>query len=241
MDGSLSDPQISDTPDSTAVHESVASDTDGVSLRTEPESISDQRDEILVVATTSMGHFMCHFAELMFNGLFLVIMAQFTIDPKQVTFLPLVGLMLMGVGAIPIGLWVDAWNPKKILFIYFLMMTASCLFVAWADSFWMLFAALTLLGFALSMYHPAGLTMLSLGVGARGRALGINGVAGSLGAASAPAVAAFFAGAGMWRMAYVTLAAISLAAGIFMLIAFRGGRFRMKHSVEDNPTPATST
>ena len=42
---------------------------------------------------------------------------------------------------------------------------------------------LTLLGAGASLYHPVGLALLSHGVRLRGRAMGIHGVAGSVGVA----------------------------------------------------------
>jgi MFS family permease len=142
---------------------------------------------------------------------------EFGLDPAQVAALPALGYLLMGVGALPVGLWVDAWGSTRVLFLYLLATAAAGVGVALAPTAPLLIVALTALGLALSIYHPAGLALLSQGVRARGRALGINGVAGSAGIAAGPLLGLFAADyLGSWRIAYFVLAGLALAsAGVF--------------------------
>jgi MFS family permease len=53
---------------------------------------------------------------------------------------------------------------------------------------WQLVAAMTVMGMFAAIYHPVGTAMLISVAGASGRALGLNGVFGNLGVASAPLV-----------------------------------------------------
>jgi MFS family permease len=110
-----------------------------------------------------------------------------------------------------------------VLLLYFLAMAAGGVAVALAQDTWQLFAALTLLGLATSIYHPVGVALLSLGVRPqnRGRAMGINGVAGSIGVAVGPVLGLFAAGYGAWRLAYVVLAVLALVAGVAMSLVCR--------------------
>jgi MFS family permease len=109
--------------------------------------------------------------------------------------------------------------------IYFLAMAVAGVAVALAPNVWLLFVGLTTLGLAASIYHPTGLAMLSLGVRreARGRAMGINGVAGSIGVATGPTLGMLAAslGWGMWRLAYVAVAVLALIAAGLMWLASR--------------------
>src|SRR5262245_23782011 len=77
--------------------------------------------------------------------------------------------------------------------------------------------ALTGLGAALSLYHPAGIALIAQARRARGRAMGVNGMAGNLGTAFGPLLGAGMAFLGEWRLAYVLIAGAGLAAGLGML------------------------
>jgi MFS family permease len=176
-----------------------------------------------IILTTSLGHAVCHMGELVFGGVILAVMAEFHLDPEQAAAVPMAGFLLMGVGALPVGLWVDAWGPTRVLFLYLLAVSAASLGVALAPNVPVLLASLTLLGLALSLYHPAGLALLSVGVRARGRALGINGVAGSVGIALGPALGLWAANSlGIWRLAYFIVAGLALGAALlFWIIVWR--------------------
>jgi MFS transporter, FSR family, fosmidomycin resistance protein len=179
-------------------------------------------DERSLVFITSMGHAICHMAELIFPGVMLAVMAEFGLRADTTTALALLGYVLLGVGAIPMGAWADAWGPARVMQLYFVLLAAASLTVVASTEVWQLFLSLTLLGLAASIYHPAALTMISLGVKQRGRAMGINGVVGSVGQALGPLLGATAAALGMWRLAYVVLAVLALvSAGLMLLIRRR--------------------
>lgn len=193
-------------------------------------------DETALVLTTSLGHFLCHLGELIFPSVMVAMMGEFALQRNQTTALALFGYVLMGVGAMPFGIWADAWNPRKILFLYYVLLTLSGLAVAVAPDVPVLCCALTLFGLALSIYHPVGLAMISVGVRARGRILGINGVAGSLGLAFSPLLAAAALMLGSWRFAYLAFAVLSAVSAT----AFFFWRNGMNGPVaERGPAPTT--
>lgn len=196
-------------------------------------------DEWSIVSVTALGHMLCHAAELVFSGVLLAVMAEFALQPEQAAALALLGYVLMGVGALPVGVWTDAWGPGRVLWLYFLLLAAACCTVAMASSLWMLFVALTLLGLATSIYHPAGLALLSIGVRARGRALGIHGVAGSVGLALGPMLGLFASALGHWRLAYLAVAALSLLAALWMRGPLNIGGEEARRDCEE-PAPADS-
>jgi MFS family permease len=171
-----------------------------------------------IIAITSVGHTLCHVTELVFAGLLVALIGEFCLQPNEVTLLGLAGYVLMGVGAIPAGLWTDRWGSRRVLTVYFFWMAATACAVALAPTSWALALGLTVLGGSLSLYHPAGLAMIAHGCKARGRAMGINGVAGSLGVALGPALGLTMAFFGVWRLAYALIAGISLLSGLAMLV-----------------------
>jgi MFS family permease len=89
------------------------------------------------------------------------------------------------------------------------------LLVATAPNTLMLAFFLALLGLAIGLYHPAGISLIARAADARGAALGYHGLAGNIGIAVAPALAIGVAEAtDSWRYAYVLLALIALVAAI---------------------------
>jgi len=79
-------------------------------------------------------------------------------------------------------------------------------------------ASFALVGIGCSAYHPAGLALVSQGIRKRGRAMGINGVWGNVGMASAPLVSGlltYFIG---WSRGVVILGAAGLLVGIAGLL-----------------------
>ena len=134
---------------------------------------ADPARDRLLIAVTSLGHFLCHLGELVFMGVMLAVQAEFHLDPGMAAVLPMLGFVLMGVGALPVGVWADWWGPAPVLQIYFLSMASAAVLVALSADVWTLFAALTLLGLALSIYHPVGLALLAT-TRAHGRAIGLS-------------------------------------------------------------------
>jgi MFS family permease len=180
------------------------------------ENAKRESSETAVVVITSLGHTLCHVGELAITGAVFAVIAEFGLSQFQAVTLPLLGYVLMGVGALPFGYWSDRWGPVRLMRVYFVALAAAALAVACAPDVVTLFIALTVLGLAISIYHPVGLAMLSLGVAERGRAMGINGMAGSLGVATGPALGMLAVWAGDWRWAFVLLAVFSGLAFILM-------------------------
>lgn len=181
------------------------------------EAEAESRQQAIVVVS-SLGHALCHVGELVFTGAVSAVMTEFGLEPFHAVMLAWLGYILMGVGALPFGYWADTWGSTRLLRIYFVALAVAGLAVALTQDVWSLFAGLTVLGIAVSIYHPVGLAMISLGVKDRGRAMGINGAAGSLGVATGPALGMLAASLGVWRLGFVVLAVLSLAALALMAV-----------------------
>jgi MFS family permease len=171
-----------------------------------------------IIGITSLGHSLCHISELAFAAVLGAVIAEFRLGPDRAAALAVPGFVLYGVGAIPAGLWTDRRGPRVVLTAYFLLLALAALLVCAARTPWQLGASLSLLGAAISLYHPAGLTMVSNGCQRRGRAMGINGVAGSLGVALGPALGLYLASRDQWRATYGVIAVLSLVAGVASLL-----------------------
>src|SRR3546814_18635977 len=74
-----------------------------------------------------------------------------------------------------------------------------------------------------AIYHPVGVAWLVRTARARGMALAVNGIFGSLGVASAGLVAGVLIDAVSWRAAFIVPGALCLAPGLALLAALRLG------------------
>lgn len=183
-----------------------------------------------IIALSAVGHFLCHLAETIYPAIMVALMLEFPdLDFVTAGLLVTLGYILLGVGALPVGLWTDAWGPLRVCRAYFLALALAGLLVALTPNLWLLFVTLTLLGLAASIYHPVGLAMIALGVRARGKAMGINGIAGNVGIALGPtlgvglyALGAELGQPGLWRLAYGFVAVLSIVAfGYFQWVLAR--------------------
>jgi MFS family permease len=181
------------------------------------------RHEKTVLGVTLVGHLICHFSVLLVAGMLTTLQRDFDLTAFWVTFLPVCGYVLMGVAAIPVGLATDRWGAKKLLLIYFYLMAASCAAAATARTDIGLGVALTLLGAAASIYHPAGITLITHEIKKPGEGFGIHGIAGSLGLTGS-AFGLWMASNWSWRAAYAIVGALAIVAGLVLLWIPIGGR-----------------
>jgi MFS family permease len=82
-------------------------------------------------------------------------------------------------------------------------------------------AAIGLFG---SIYHPVGTAWLVRNAKNRGRALGVNGIAGSIGLGAAAFVAGALTQTIGWRAAFIIPGTLCAATGLTLLFCIRGGR-----------------
>jgi len=122
-----------------------------------------------------------------------------------------------GLGAFPSGALADRVGPTRLLVLYLFgagILCISVLFVRKLFPFAILMGFLGILG---SFYHPAANTIISLGIKERGKAFGVNGIAGSLGTSTVPFVAAFLGARWGWKSPYILFGIGVLIVGFFAL------------------------
>ena len=185
-------------------------ETDYSGRKKKSESVPRMQNEWRIIGLTSYGHALCHVCELAFAALLPAVMIEFSLEADQAAGLMVPGLILFGVGALPSGIWTDRRGPTESMSGYFLSVIAAALLIYFAGSVLVLKIGLACLGAAISIYHPTGLSMLSKGCANRGRAMGINGVAGSFGVAIGPSLGILMLSYFNWRMTYLAIAVASL-------------------------------
>jgi MFS family permease len=126
--------------------------------------------------------------------------------------------------ALAAGWLADRVGSKRLLIVYLLGCAAACVMVYAASTLPLLFVTMFVMGCFASIYHPAGLALISHEThpADRGRALGWHGILGSLGISGAPLIvaAALHGSTFTWREYYLCLAlpGVFLAVSLAMLL-----------------------
>jgi MFS family permease len=111
----------------------------------------------------------------------------------------------------------DRFGSKRLIVGCLAGMGGAFLLLSLAQGLWTIGAALVLWGAAASVYHPAGLALISKGVVRRGRAFAWHGMAGNIGIALGPLATTVALIAFDWRMVSLLLVAPAVVAVIIAL------------------------
>jgi MFS family permease len=124
-----------------------------------------------------------------------------------------VGYALFGLGALPGGVLADAYGSRPLIVACLVGMGGSFVLLSVAPSLPVVALCLVVWGASASVYHPAGLSLISKGVEARGTAFAYHGIAGNLGIALGPLAAALLLlFTGDWRLTVAVLGVPALLA-----------------------------
>ena len=167
-----------------------------------------------IVAFTAGSHGLVHTYELSIPILLTVWISEFSTTAATLGLVSTIGYGLFGVGALPGGIVVDRFGSKPVILACLGGMAGSFLLVSVAPNLIALALAIGVWGVTASVYHPAGLSLLSKSVDQRGTALGYHGIGGNLGIALGPLATALLLLAFDWRIVAgaLTLPAVAVAA-----------------------------
>ncbi len=171
-----------------------------------------------IVTLTMASHALVHFYEQTFPPVLKLVEAEFGLGLTGAGGIGNVFPLFFGLGALPAGMAVDRWGPRRTIIAYLVICAFAAGAITLADSLWVIAGLLALMGVAAGLYHPAGVTLISHNVKKVGSALGMHGVGGNLGLAVSPMIAAAIAAAWGWRPAYAVLAIPALALAVYFLI-----------------------
>ncbi|WP_198369039.1 MFS transporter [Roseomonas rosulenta] len=120
-----------------------------------------------------------------------------------------------GLGALPMGWLADRLGRRALMTAFFLGTGFFMAVAGLMNSPVTIGVALGLMGCFAAIYHPIGTAVLVEAAGEKvGRAMGINGVFGNIGVATAPVVTAFVAAALGWRWAFIIPGVVCFAVGL---------------------------
>lgn len=139
-----------------------------------------------IAGFTMTAHGLVHWFETSIPILLVVWLVEFDVTVALVGAVVAIGYAPFGLGALPAGILADRYGPRRLVLFCVGGMSLAFFVIAVADSIWTVGIGLVLWGIAASMYHPAGLSLISTGVRRRGTVFAWHGIAGNFGIALGP-------------------------------------------------------
>lgn len=182
-----------------------------------------QTNDLKVTQFTTLGHALFHTYELsipLFVGLW---MDEFGFSALVIGTVVGAGYALIGIGAPVSGILADYFGSRRLIIISILGMGVGFALLSLASGIASLLLAVLLWGVFASVYHPAGLSLISRVATEQGTVFAYHGAGGNVGTALGPLCTAFLLSIVDWRMAVVILfVPAAIAARIGIDIEFEG-------------------
>ncbi|QFU81054.1 MFS transporter [Natronorubrum aibiense] len=170
-----------------------------------------------IATFTMLAHAIVHWFELAIPIFLVVWLDAFDVSVALVGLVVALGYAPFGLGALPAGLLADRYGPKRLILLCLAGMSGSFVTLAAAPSIYAVAANLLCWGIIASIYHPAGLALISTGVENRGTVFAWHGIAGNVGIALGPFATATLLLVFEWQLVAVALAVPGLVATIYGL------------------------
>ena len=162
-----------------------------------------------------------HSMMLIFPTIMLVLKNEFSTGLTTLGMIVSLSTFVYGLGALPTGFLERKYGATTLLLIYQIGTIISTFFIANSQSLPTLTIGLIFSGLFASIYHPAGLTLISHHSKKLSKGMAIHGIGGSLGLALGPMIGAGCTELISWRFAYITISIVNLLLLIITLISSR--------------------
>ncbi|MEQ9607201.1 MAG: MFS transporter [Kiloniellaceae bacterium] len=193
----------------------------------------------LALLFSCLGHAYMHLFTAFYFVIALSLESAWNIPNHELVKLWALGSLLVGLAALPAGWLGDRWSAPGMMAVFFIGLGISGIVCGLVNSTTALMLGLAAVGLFSAIYHPVGVAWLVRSAKARGMALAVNGIFGSLGVASAGLVAGVLIDAVSWRAAFIVPGVVCLVTGIALVVALRLGLLE-EAAVDRAPEPAPS-
>jgi MFS family permease len=170
-----------------------------------------------------LGHLYVHLFTAFYFVIVLSLEEVWRLPYHELIELWTLGALLVGLAALPAGWLGDRWSARGMMVVYFLGMGGAAIVCGLVDQPTALLLGLTSIGLFAAIYHPVGIAWLVKSAEKKGKALGVNGVFGAIGVASAGLVAGTLIDLFSWRAAFIVPGAVCVATGMALWIASARG------------------
>ncbi|MCA4920709.1 MAG: MFS transporter [Roseomonas sp.] len=180
----------------------------------------------LIISFASLGHFLHHVLTGLFLTLAVILEGIWQRPYAEIIALWTLGAAMIGVGAPLAGWLADRFGHARMMVVFFLGLGLASIFAGLVSDSSEMGLALALLGAFGAIYHPVALAWVSMTAppDARGRLMGVLGIAGSIGVACAAVIAGGLAAIAGWRMAMILPGIVTIIAGLALLFCLLTGR-----------------
>ncbi|MFU8866430.1 MFS transporter [Natronococcus sp.] len=168
-----------------------------------------------ITGFTMLAHGIFHTYELSIPIFIVIWLDVFDVSPFVLGIVVSIGYGLIGVGAIPSGLLSDTYGSRRLIVASVIGMGGGFFLLALAPNVYVLMVAIVVWGVAASVYHPAGLSLISRGAKNRGTVFAYHGVGGNIGTAFGPLLTASLLLFFDWRLVVVALTVPAVAVVAF--------------------------
>ncbi len=176
------------------------------------------KNERNILINMNIAHLLSHFNMLFFPGLVIPLSNYLKMDIKDVIPLSFYMYLLFGLSSLPWGIIGDRINAKKLMYIFYLGAGISAILASISLKHPLLFSiCLGGVGIFSGIYHPIGLGIISKNINRMSLALGINGMFGNIGLASAPIVAGIFNYFYGVKISFMLMGVINIVGFCFMI------------------------
>lgn len=172
----------------------------------------------------NVGHFLDHLLTLVFATVAALALSQ-EWGLSYAALIPYAtpGFVAFGVFSLPAGWLADKWSREGMMAVFFVGIGLAAIATSFAGTPVEVGIGLFVIGIFAAIYHPVGLALLveRASKSGTGMAIGINGVWGNLGVASAALITGYFIDHGGWRFAFICPGVASILIGLAYIYIFR--------------------
>lgn len=169
-----------------------------------------------ILLLTCPCHYLTHVFILVFPAAAMPIVNTLGMPLEDVVRLGFLMYLAYGVGALPAGYIADRWQAKRVIILGVYAMGIGLALAGLFPSPRVMPLCLLVVGLGASIYHPAGLALISRTLKKRGHALGVNGVFGNLGIATAPFVTGVLTWLYSWQLAFIIIGVATLVIAFLL-------------------------
>jgi MFS family permease len=187
--------------------------------------VTNQPSSRATVVFSCLGHLLIHLCTAFYFVIVLALEKDWSLPYHELIGLWTLGALMVGAAALPAGMLSDRVGAPVMMVMFFIGMGVCSVGAGLSEGKVDLLLWLTGIGIFAAIYHPVGIPWLVRNAGdAKGKALGFNGIFGSLGAASAGITAGLFIDLVNWRAAFVVPGLICVVTGIALWLFVLRGR-----------------
>ncbi len=174
---------------------------------------------------TGLGHAINHSFQLMIPPLLPFLGLEFSLNLVEIGLLITAFVAAYGTGQLPTGLLAEKISTKNLIIVGITICAMGSVISLFSPNIFILLIGFATIGIGGSTYHPSGLTMLSHAFDEtrRGKAMGVHGLAGSVGQIASPIASGGIAVLSQsWRVTFLTYALFGFGFSLFVFFRWRG-------------------